>query len=103
MPVSKTAEKEMRVAERRHLRNKAAKTAVKSKITKAEQMIKSGAEDARKAAAAASSALDKAATKGKIHPNSAARHKSRLMIKVNKAAASATAPRAGKTKAAKSK
>jgi small subunit ribosomal protein S20 len=39
---------------------------------------------------AAISALDRAASKGVIHPNNAARRKSRLMKKVNQAA-SATA------------
>ena len=51
-------------------------------------MISSGNLDAAKAEVkAAISALDKEAEKGKVHRNNAARRKSRLMKKLNKAAA----------------
>jgi len=42
-------------------------------------------EAARGAVVAAISSLDRAAAKGVIHPNNAARRKSRLMKKLNKA------------------
>jgi small subunit ribosomal protein S20 len=42
-------------------------------------------EDAREAVRVASSALDKAAQKGIIHKNNAARRKSRLMRALNQA------------------
>ena len=76
----------MRVAARRQLRNKPIRSLCKTKITKAERLIFSGElEAAQKAVVAAISSLDKAAEKGVIHPNNAARRKSRLMQKLNKA------------------
>ena len=68
--------------ERRH--NRAVKSSVKTYIDKAEELI-SGKElePAKVAVRQASVALDKAAQKGIIHPNNAARHKSRLIKKFN--------------------
>ncbi len=86
MPVTKSAQKQMRVTERRELRNKSIRSLCKTNITKAERLIFSGElEAAQKAVVAAISSLDKAAEKGVIHPNNAARRKSRLMQKLNKA------------------
>ena len=86
MPVTKSAEKQMRVAERRRLRTKPIRSRCKTNITKAERLIFSGElETAQKAVVAAISSLDKAAEKGIIHPNNAARRKSRLMKKLNQA------------------
>ena len=88
MPVSKSAQKEVRVAERRRLRNKSIRSLVKTNITKGERLIFSGELDSAQAAVLdAISALDKAAEKGIIHPNNAARRKSRLMKKLNQAQA----------------
>lgn len=90
MPGRKSAQKQARVAERRRLRNKSIRSLTKTKITKAERLIFSGElELARQAVVAAISSLDKAAEKGVIHSNNAARRKSRLMKKLNKALASA--------------
>lgn len=86
MPDSKSAQKQMRVAERRRLKNKSVRSQCKTEITKAERFIFSGELDsARQAVVAAISSLDKAAEKGIIHPNNAARRKSRLVKKLNKA------------------
>ena len=86
MPVTKSAEKQMRVAERRRIRNKPIRTLCKTNITKAERLIFSGdLEAAQTAVVAAISSLDKAAEKGVIHSNNAAQRKSRLMDKLNKA------------------
>ena len=86
MPVTKSAKKEMRAATRRGLHNKPIRSLCKTNITKAERLIFSGElEAAQKAVVAASSSLDKAAEKGVIHPNNAARRKSRLMKKLNEA------------------
>ena len=86
MPRSTSAQKQMRVAERRRLRNKSVRSQSKTQITKAEKLIFSGDFDAaQKAAVAATSSLDKAAEKGIIHNNNAARRKSRLMKRLNKA------------------
>ena len=92
MPVTKSARKQMRVSEKSRLRNKSIRTLCKTSITKAERLIFSGElESAQAAVVAAISALDKAAKKGVIHPNNAARRKSRLMKKLNEAQASASA------------
>ena len=86
MTVSKLAKKQARVNERRRLRNKSIRSFAKTNITKAERLIFSGElEAAREAVVVAISSLDKAAEKGIIHPNNAARRKSRLMKKLNKA------------------
>ena len=88
MPVIKSAIKQMRVAEKRQLRNKSIRSLCKTNITKAERFIFSGElEAAQKAIIAAISSLDKAAEKGVIHPNNAARRKSRLIKKLNEARA----------------
>jgi len=66
------------------IRNRSIKSAVKTYVDKAEELV-SGKEPepAKEAVQKASVALDKAAQKGIIHPNNAARHKSRLMKKLN--------------------
>ena len=88
MAVTKSAQKQVRVSERRRLRNKSVSSQVKTSITKAERLIFSGElEAAREAVVVAISSLDKAAEKGVIHPNNAARRKSRLMKKLNEALA----------------
>jgi len=89
LPVTKSAIKEMRVAGRRQTQNKSIRTLCKTNITKAEKLIISGElEAAQQAVVTAASTLDRAAEKGVIHPNNAARRKSRLMNKVNEARAS---------------
>ena len=82
----KSAQKQMRVDERRRVRNKSYRSLAKTNITKAEKLIFSGElGSAQAAVVAAVSSLDKAAEKGIIHPNNAARRKSRLMKKLNQA------------------
>ncbi len=84
MPNSKSAAKQVRVSRKRHLHNKTIRSGVKTGITRAETLIFSGkVEAAREAVVTAISSLDKAAEKGVIHRNSAARRKSRLMKKLN--------------------
>ena len=57
-----------------------------------------GDQDPQASLAAAMSALDRAAKVGAIHPNAAARRKSRLAIKVNDLLAGTTTVVKGKTK-----
>lgn len=91
MPVTKSAQKQVRVSERKRLRNKSILSECKTAITKAEKLIFSGKlEAAQKAVVAAVTSLDKAAEKGIIHANNAARRKSRLVKKLNEAQASAS-------------
>ncbi len=90
------------MAERKRLKNKPIRTLCKTNIVKAEKLIFLGElEAAREAVVVAISSLDKAAEKGVIHPNNAARRKSRLMDKLNQAQASA--PAEVKPKEAKAK
>jgi len=84
LPHTKSAQRQVRVSERRRLRNKSIRSLCKTNITKAETLIFLGElESAKQAVVAAISSLDKAAEKGVIHPNNAARRKSRLMKKLN--------------------
>ena len=90
MPHSKQAQKQARNAEKRRLRNRAVRSRTKTFITRAERLIFAGEMESAQAAVVESiSALDKAAERGIIHPNNAARRKSRLMKKLNRAQASA--------------
>lgn len=76
MPSEKTA----RVARRRYLINRPVRTQVRTFRTKAERALASGdLEAAREAVRKAVSILDRAARKGVIHANKAARLKSRLV------------------------
>jgi len=86
LPVTKSARRQVRVAERKRVRNKSIVSECKTAITKAEKLIFSGElEAAQKAVAEAISCLDKAAEKGIFHPNNTARRKSRLVNRLNKA------------------
>ena len=91
MPAVKGAQKEARAAERKRLRNKSIRSRCKTNITKAERLIFTGKlKAAREAVVVAIASLDRAAEKGVIHPNNAARRKSRLMKKLNEAQAPKT-------------
>jgi len=86
LPNTRSARKQVRVTQRRQLRNKSIQSLCKTNITKAERLIFSGELGlAQEAVVAAISSLDRAAEKGVIHPNNAARRKSRLMKKLNEA------------------
>ncbi len=98
MPKTKSrAEKAARSAERKRLRNRMVRSAVKTYVTKAEKLIASRElESAKSAVTAAIRALDKAVNKGVIHRNTAARRKSRLMKKLNQALAQLNQIKGGK-------
>jgi small subunit ribosomal protein S20 len=90
VPNTKSAKKMVRVAERRRLRNRPIRSSVRTYIRKAERAIGTTDESAASAVVTAIRALDKAVNKGVIHRNNAARRKSRLMKKLNRANASAS-------------
>ncbi|MBM3148876.1 MAG: 30S ribosomal protein S20 [Chloroflexi bacterium] len=94
MPKETTsAEKAARAAERKSLRNKSIKSETKTRLARVEELVESkDIESAKQATVVAISTLDRAAKKGAIHPNTAARRKSRLMKKVNKAAIAQASP-----------
>jgi len=86
LPRIKSAKKALKVAQRRRERNKSIISRVKTFVTRAQELIGQGAvEQAPVAIQRAISTIDKAAAKGVIHRNAAARRKSRLMKKFNQA------------------
>ena len=90
MPNNRNAEKAMRQAEKRRLRNRSAKTALRSVVKKTKAAIAAGDQgkvaDSLKTAA---SEIDAAASKKFIHRNKAARLKSRLAKQANRKLAAA--------------
>ena len=86
MAHTKSAIKNIRKNRKRRLRNRMYRSRAKTAIKKARRLIEAGQlEEAREAIRIAYSALDKAAEKGIIHKNNAARRKARLMRLYNKA------------------
>ncbi len=84
MPRTKSALKQMRVNERRRMRNHAARSALRTAIKKVRAGIASGdLGKAQEALAHAIPIIDKAVAKGIAHKNTAARYKSRLTRQVN--------------------
>ena len=76
----KSALKRIRSNEKKRVRNRIVRSKARTEIKKARALIQEGDLDsARQAALEAIRALDKAANKGILHPNNAARRKSRLM------------------------
>ena len=63
-------------------RNKTVRSEMKTRTKNAVNAVSEGAENAAELARLAAKRIDKAATKGVIHKNAAARRKSRLMKKV---------------------
>ncbi len=74
----------MRQSAKRRLRNRVVRASTRTQVKQANEVIAaSNVADAEKATIAAIRALDKAAEKGIIKKNNAARRKSRLMKKLN--------------------
>ncbi len=71
--------KRNRQNEKRRLRNKAVRSELKTRTKRAVTAAEQGADDAVELTRRAIKRLDKAATKGVIHKNQAARRKSRLV------------------------
>jgi small subunit ribosomal protein S20 len=72
--------------EKRHERNKAVRSELKTRVRNAVSAAESGADDVDEKVNAAVKRIDTAAAKGVIHKNQAARRKSRLIAAVSKAA-----------------
>ena len=80
----KSAKKRILVSKTRTERNKAIKSAVKTAMKKVDAAVAAKDKEAASAALlAATSAIDKAATKGLYHKNNASRKVSRLTKAVN--------------------
>ena len=85
MPNIKSAKKRVKVIATKTARNKAINSALKTDIKKANTAIEANADDRAEAVRVAIKAIDKAAAKGILHKNTAARKKSSLARKLNAA------------------
>lgn len=82
----KSAIKRIRISTYKTLRNKMIISSLRTSIKKYEEALKAGnLDEAKVLYKSVTSKIDKAASKGSIHKNAAARKKSRLSKKLNKA------------------
>ena len=84
MSASKQGTGVTRTAERKRLRNRLARSTVKTRVARARSAVDAREESASQEMVLAVSAIDRATSKGIIHSNKGARLKSRLMKKLNK-------------------
>lgn len=90
MANKKSSKKDLRRTAKRTVRNKATRTALKTFVKKVKTAATAGdQQQASTALVMAQKMLDKAAQRGIIHKNQAARRKSRAAKAANKAAAAA--------------
>lgn len=81
-----SAKKRMRQNVKRRARNQQYRSAARTYVKRTRQLIAAGnLEEAEETVRLAASTLDKAARKGAIHPNNAARRKSRIMSQLAEA------------------
>lgn len=85
MPNIKSAKKRVKVTAVKTERNKAQNSALKTTVKKAVTAIDTSSADMSVAVSAAFKSIDKAAAKGLMHKNTAARKKSALARKMNAA------------------
>ncbi|CQR72085.1 30S ribosomal protein S20 [Sporomusa ovata DSM 2662] len=84
MPNIKSSERSVKTDAERRARNYSVRSAIKTSTRKVEEAVNAGkADEAKNLLINAASVIDKAAAKGVIHKNAAARKKSRLAIKAN--------------------
>lgn len=85
MPIKESAKKALRQAKKHRVLNLARQKAAKDIVKKIKKMAIAGQkEEAKKLMAQAYQAIDKAAKRGVIKKNTAARKKSRLMKLINR-------------------
>ncbi len=80
----KSQKKRIKTNEQKRLRNSSIHSRMKSMTQKALQGLNTNGEQRESTVKQAISSIDRACSKGVIHPNTAARRKSRLMKHVNK-------------------
>ncbi|MBE7065474.1 MAG: 30S ribosomal protein S20 [Ruminococcaceae bacterium] len=85
MPNIKSAKKRVITSEKRNERKSAQRSALRTSLKKARVAIADNSDNKAATVKAASISLDKAAAKGLIHKNTAARRKSRLAKAANAA------------------
>lgn len=84
MPNIKSSIKSVKTDAERRAKNSAVKTKIRTATRKTVEAVNAGAvEEAKTALVHATSVIDKAASKGVLHKNTAARKKSKLAAKVN--------------------
>ena len=86
MPNIKSVAKDVKKSQERRLRNADTKSRIKTFVKKTRSAMDSKSETTTSLISETVSIIDKAAKRGIIHPNAAARRKSRLMLRANKAA-----------------
>ena len=88
MSSSRSAQKAGRVADKKRIRNRSIRSATNSVASPLwDSGFSNEPDPASETVLGAIRTLDRAAQKGVIHPNNAARHKSHLMKKLNRAQA----------------
>ncbi|MDD5923453.1 MAG: 30S ribosomal protein S20 [Clostridia bacterium] len=85
MPNIKSAKKRVKVIAVKTARNKATRSALRTSVKKANIAINDASANKEVAVREAIKSIDKAAAKGIIHKNTAARNKSALVRKLNAA------------------
>ena len=85
MPNIKSAKKRVKVSEKKNLRNRMIKSAVRTSVKKLEAAIAADPQTANAQLVGTTSAIDKAASKGVMHKNAANRKKARLAKQLAKA------------------
>lgn len=85
MPNIKSAKKRVLVSKANYEHNKAYRSALKTAVKKADAAIEAKSDDMAVAVKAAVKKIDQAASKGILHKNNAARKKSALVSRLNKA------------------
>ncbi len=89
MPNIKSVIKDVKKSREREIRNTSAKSAIKTAVKKARVAVDTNPGDAMSTITEAIRLIDRVEDKGIIHRNTAARRKSRLMKRLNKANATA--------------
>ena len=85
MPNIKSAKKRVLVSKANYEHNKAYRSALKTAVKKADAASEAKSEDMSVVVKAAVKKIDQAASKGILHKNNAARKKSALVSRLNKA------------------
>ena len=86
MPNIKSAIKRVKVTEKKNLRNRMIKSAMRTSVKKFEAAVTAGSADAA-LLSATSGAVDRAVAKGVMHKNAANRKKARMAKRLAKAQA----------------
>ncbi len=86
MPNHKSAEKRVRQSERRRNINRSNRSRLRTAMKELRSSLDKGGKDAAAVLPKTVSEIDKAVQKGVLHRNAAARHKSRLTVRVNQPA-----------------